>query len=159
MCYRTGKYTVCRRAQASFSLEVLHAGAVKGLNIPYVKILTDLATVAGEATLRLSVSNSTMMLSDRNSLSPFSWCKVCNQTQNHISNINNSINPCLNFPCNLPNVILVDTKTQKGTTTTKKKKKKETDTFHFLFKLNNFLIMLSHSSTWSSYISTLYSFP
>ena len=31
MCHRTGKYTVCRRARASFSPEVLHAGTVKGL--------------------------------------------------------------------------------------------------------------------------------
>ena len=31
MSYRTGKYTVCRCVHASFSLEILHAGAVKGL--------------------------------------------------------------------------------------------------------------------------------
>ena len=31
MCYRTGKYTVCRRIRASFSPKVSHAGAVKGL--------------------------------------------------------------------------------------------------------------------------------
>ena len=30
MCYRTGKYTVCRRVSASFSPEILQAGAVKG---------------------------------------------------------------------------------------------------------------------------------
>ena len=30
-CYRTGKYTVCRRVRASFSPEILQAGAVKGL--------------------------------------------------------------------------------------------------------------------------------
>ena len=30
-CYRTGKYTVCRCVHASFSSEILHAGAVKGL--------------------------------------------------------------------------------------------------------------------------------
>ena len=30
-CYRTKKYTVWRRARASFSPEILHAGAVKGL--------------------------------------------------------------------------------------------------------------------------------
>ena len=30
-CYRTGKYTVCRRVHASFSPEILQAGAVKGL--------------------------------------------------------------------------------------------------------------------------------
>ena len=30
-CYRTGKYTVCRRIRAYFSPEILHAGAVKGL--------------------------------------------------------------------------------------------------------------------------------
>ena len=29
-CYRTGKYTVCRRVRASFSPEILQAGAVKG---------------------------------------------------------------------------------------------------------------------------------
>ena len=31
MCYRTGKYTVCRRVRASFSPEILQAVAVKGL--------------------------------------------------------------------------------------------------------------------------------
>ena len=31
MCYRTGNYTVCRRVSASFSPEILQAGAVKGL--------------------------------------------------------------------------------------------------------------------------------
>ena len=31
MCYRTGKYTVCRRVRASFSPEILQAGEVKGL--------------------------------------------------------------------------------------------------------------------------------
>ena len=31
MCYRTGKYTVCRRVPASFSPEMLQAGAVEGL--------------------------------------------------------------------------------------------------------------------------------
>ena len=31
MCYRTGKYTVFRRVCASFSPEMLQAGAVKGL--------------------------------------------------------------------------------------------------------------------------------
>ena len=30
MCYRTGKYTVCRRVRVSFSPEILHAGTVKG---------------------------------------------------------------------------------------------------------------------------------
>ena len=30
-CYRTGKYTVCMRVSASFSQEILQAGAVKGL--------------------------------------------------------------------------------------------------------------------------------
>ena len=31
-CYRIGKYTVYRRVRASFSPEMLQAGAVKGLN-------------------------------------------------------------------------------------------------------------------------------
>ena len=31
MCYRTGKYTVCRRVRTYFSPELLQAGAVKGL--------------------------------------------------------------------------------------------------------------------------------
>ena len=31
MCYRSGKYTVCRRFSASLSPEILQAGAVKGL--------------------------------------------------------------------------------------------------------------------------------
>ena len=30
-CHRTGKCTICRRVRASFSPEVLQAGAVKGL--------------------------------------------------------------------------------------------------------------------------------
>ena len=30
-CYRTGKYSVCRHVPASFSPEILQAGAVKGL--------------------------------------------------------------------------------------------------------------------------------
>ena len=30
-CYRSGQYTVCRRVRASFSPEILLAGAVKGL--------------------------------------------------------------------------------------------------------------------------------
>ena len=33
-CYRTGKYTVCRRVRASFSPDILQAGAVKGSRIP-----------------------------------------------------------------------------------------------------------------------------
>ena len=35
-CYRTGKYTVCRRVRAAFSPEILQAGAVKGLNRIYI---------------------------------------------------------------------------------------------------------------------------
>ena len=31
MCYRTAKYTICRRVRATFSPEILQAGAVKGL--------------------------------------------------------------------------------------------------------------------------------
>ena len=31
VCYRSGKYTVCRRVRAPFSPETLQAGAVKGL--------------------------------------------------------------------------------------------------------------------------------
>ena len=31
MCYRTGKYTVCRQVCTSFSPEILQAGAAKGL--------------------------------------------------------------------------------------------------------------------------------
>ena len=30
-CYRTGKYTVCKRVSASFSPEILQAGALRGL--------------------------------------------------------------------------------------------------------------------------------
>ena len=30
-CYRTGKYIVCKRVRASFSPDILQAGAVKGL--------------------------------------------------------------------------------------------------------------------------------
>ena len=33
-CYRSGKYTVCRRVRASFSPEMLQAGDVKGLRRP-----------------------------------------------------------------------------------------------------------------------------
>ena len=32
-CYRSGKYTVCRRIRASFIPETLHAGTVKGLTV------------------------------------------------------------------------------------------------------------------------------
>ena len=35
-CYRTGKYTVYRRDRASFSPEILQAGAEKGLNIHWL---------------------------------------------------------------------------------------------------------------------------
>ena len=33
MCYRTGKYTVCRRVRAAYSPDILQAGVVKGLNL------------------------------------------------------------------------------------------------------------------------------
>ena len=33
--YRTGKYTVCRHVYESFSPEILQAGAVKGLMLPF----------------------------------------------------------------------------------------------------------------------------
>ena len=33
LCYRTGRYTVCGRIRASFSPEILQAGAVKGLTL------------------------------------------------------------------------------------------------------------------------------
>ena len=33
MCYKTGKYAVCRRVHASFGREILQAPAVKGLNV------------------------------------------------------------------------------------------------------------------------------
>ena len=32
MCYRAERYSVCRRIRASFSPEILQAGAVKGLS-------------------------------------------------------------------------------------------------------------------------------
>ena len=35
MCYRTGKYTVCRSVHASFRPDILQAGAVKGLIAMY----------------------------------------------------------------------------------------------------------------------------
>ena len=38
-CYRTRKYTVCRLVCASFSPEVLQAGAVMGLNVALVFLL------------------------------------------------------------------------------------------------------------------------
>ena len=41
MCYRTGKYTVCRRVCAYFSLAILQAGAVKGLNTRYINSTGD----------------------------------------------------------------------------------------------------------------------
>lgn len=40
----------------------------------YIIILTDLEIVEGEADDRLSVSNTTMMFSDKNNLSPFFRC-------------------------------------------------------------------------------------
>ena len=36
MCYKTEKYTVCKCVRASFSPDILHAGAVKGLNLVHV---------------------------------------------------------------------------------------------------------------------------
>ena len=39
MCYRTGKYTVCRYIRASFSPDILHAGAPKGLNWMKVAVI------------------------------------------------------------------------------------------------------------------------
>ena len=36
MCYRTGKYTVCRRVCASFTPDILQAGEVNGLNTKYI---------------------------------------------------------------------------------------------------------------------------
>ena len=41
-CYRTRKYTVCRHIHASFSLEILQAGAVKGLRVPGFLSITDI---------------------------------------------------------------------------------------------------------------------
>ena len=38
-CYRTRKVTVRRRVRASFSPEILQAGAVKGLNVALVFLL------------------------------------------------------------------------------------------------------------------------
>ena len=35
-CYRTGKYTVYRRFRASFSPEILQAGALKGLKMALI---------------------------------------------------------------------------------------------------------------------------
>ena len=37
-CYRTGKYTVCRRVRATFCPEILEAAAVKGLKQRDVRI-------------------------------------------------------------------------------------------------------------------------
>ena len=36
MCYRTGKYSVCRRVRASFSPDILQTAAVNGLNCYWV---------------------------------------------------------------------------------------------------------------------------
>ena len=47
-CYRTGTYTVYRRARASFSPDILQAGAVKGL------IVTHLSLTMSETLERLS---------------------------------------------------------------------------------------------------------
>ena len=38
MCYRTGKYTACRRARASVSPDILQAEAVKGLKSSTVPV-------------------------------------------------------------------------------------------------------------------------
>ena len=38
MCYRTGKYTVCRRVRAAFSPEILQAVAVKKLKWPNLPV-------------------------------------------------------------------------------------------------------------------------
>ena len=55
MCYRTETYTVCRRVRASFSPEILHAGAMKGLRVlPLIETLTVKTKVA--ITLNQSTS-------------------------------------------------------------------------------------------------------
>ena len=46
-CYRTGKYTVCRRVRASFIPEVLRAGAVKGLITAVLSVKATLALLTG----------------------------------------------------------------------------------------------------------------
>ena len=46
MCYRTGKYTVCRRVRASFSPEIVQAVAEKGLkNLPTLTWLVFLSYI------------------------------------------------------------------------------------------------------------------
>ena len=51
--YRTGRYTVCRRVCASFSPDVLQAGAVKGLiSVPWLGgcLLDCFALLVGPST-------------------------------------------------------------------------------------------------------------
>ena len=38
MCYKTGKYTACRRVSESFSPEILQVGAVRGLSMEEIQI-------------------------------------------------------------------------------------------------------------------------
>ena len=52
-CYRTGKYTVCRRFRAFFSREILQAVAVKGLSATsqdssHVEIADETASMSNE---------------------------------------------------------------------------------------------------------------
>ena len=46
MCHRTGKYTVCRHVRASFSPDILQAGAVEGVRAIVFKTVKTLKTLA-----------------------------------------------------------------------------------------------------------------
>ena len=54
MCYRTGKHTVCRQVPASFSPEILQAGAVKGLMTTWVWTSATTWVWTSACTIRLS---------------------------------------------------------------------------------------------------------
>ena len=51
-CYKTRKYTVCRHVHASFSPEILQAGAVKGLTSTETTRLTKDGEKGGEGAWR-----------------------------------------------------------------------------------------------------------
>ena len=64
MCYRTDKFTVCRRVHASFSLEILQSGAMKGLmkyfrmSVPVCLPALDLSGLSSVLFLPMSATST-----------------------------------------------------------------------------------------------------
>ena len=87
MCYRTGKYTVCRRVRASFSPEIVHAGTVKGLTFAetFVNAYAVTRRVSmGQYTVEISVKCRKTCLTYRSSFTlRHIWERAPNAT--HVS--------------------------------------------------------------------------